>query len=113
MIVIRKLSQLRSAGREANLKTRNATLPAFCGFLVTLSIGAPNRLVEQATPGHLLLPQSQSSTSEAPRPSPVAKPKPPEVPPRKTLDGPWKLNMDESDDPKTKDQDSRGTRAGN
>jgi hypothetical protein len=34
------------------------------------------------------------------------------VPPRKSLDGPWKLNPDESDDPKTKVQDSRGTRAG-
>jgi hypothetical protein len=43
----------------------------------------------------------------------MAKPKPPEVPPRKTLDGPWKLNRDESDDPKTKVQDSRGTNGGN
>jgi hypothetical protein len=43
----------------------------------------------------------------------VAKPKPPEVPPRTSLEGPWKLNPDESDDLRTRIQDSRGTHGGN
>jgi hypothetical protein len=83
---------------------------ASCGLLATVSVGAPHRLMAQAAPGPL--PPPPSVSSQTPRPKPVAKPKPPELPARKSLDGPWKLNSDESDDPKTKVQDSRGTRAG-
>jgi hypothetical protein len=98
-------------GLEANLKTRSATLIALFGFLVAIAIGTPDRAMAQAAPGPLAPPPSV--LSQTPRPKPVAKPKPPEVPPRKTLDGPWKLNRDESDDPKTKIQNSRGVNGGN
>lgn len=64
----------------------------------------PARLMAQAPPGPLPVPPQ----SNAPRSRPVAKPKPPEIPPRTSLDGPWKLNRDESDDTRRKIQDSRG-----
>ena len=60
----------------------------------------------QAPPGPLPVPP-QSSDPRPPRPV-AARPKPPEIPPRKTLDGLWKLNQDQSDDTRRKIQDSRG-----
>jgi hypothetical protein len=92
------------------LKTRSATLAAFSGLLVAFFIGIPDRLVAQAPPGPLP-PSPQVKASLPPPPKPVAKPKPPNTPARTTLDGAWKLNLDESDDPKTKIQDSRGVKA--
>ncbi len=93
------------------MKTRSATFAALFGFLIAASIGVPDRLNAQAPPGPLP-PPPQSQIPRPPRPKPKAKPKPPEITPRTTLDGAWKLNRDESDDPKTKIQDSRGTHAG-
>jgi hypothetical protein len=46
-----------------------------------------------------------------PKPAPPAKKKP-EIPPRKTLAGFWKLNMDESDDARNKLDEARRTKAG-
>ena len=62
----------------------------------------------QAPPGPLPSPPQ----SGVPTSHPAAKPKPPEIPPRTSLEGPWKLNHDESDDVRTKVQDSRGTNGG-
>ena len=69
----------------------------------------PAALRAQAPPGplppsHPLPPPPQSS-------APAAKKKV-EVPPRKTLAGFWKLNVDESDDPQKKFEDARRNRAG-
>jgi hypothetical protein len=69
----------------------------------------PNRLRAQASGG----PLPPSAQSQAPPAQSTAKPKPQEVHPRTTLEGAWKLNRDESDDPRTKAQDSRGTNGGN
>jgi len=83
-------------------------MAVFCGLLVTVSI-APNRLMGQASPGPLPPPgQSQTPLSQS-----TAKRKPQEVQPRTTLEGAWNLNRDESDDPRTKVQDSRSTNGGN
>jgi hypothetical protein len=51
--------------------------------------------------------------SQTPPSGPAAKPKQQEVQPRTSLDGAWKLNRDESDDPRAKAQDSRGASGGN
>jgi hypothetical protein len=62
----------------------------------------------QAPPG----PLPPSHPLPPPPPAPPAKKKP-QVEPRKTLAGFWKLNMDESDDPRTKFEDARKRKAGN
>jgi alpha-glucosidase (family GH31 glycosyl hydrolase) len=54
------------------------------------------------------MPAPPASTLPKSRP---AKPKAPEIPARTTLDGYWKFNRDESDDTRTKIQDSRGVDA--
>ncbi|MBZ5697891.1 MAG: hypothetical protein LAN18_05030 [Acidobacteriia bacterium] len=93
-----------SAAIEANLKTKNIAIASFCGFLAAISIVVPNRLMAQAAPGPISPAQSQ-----APPSPPAAKPKQQEVQPRTSLDGAWKLNRAESDDPRAKAEDSRGT----
>lgn len=90
---------------EEKLK-RYTAFAAFCGLLFVLAI-ASSRLLAQAPPGPLPVPPQTT----VPRPRPVAKPKAPEIPPRTSLEGPWKLNRDESDDTRRKIQDSRGTKA--
>src|SRR5271155_3671673 len=87
---------------EATLMKRNIAVATFCGACFALAANS-SRLMAQAPPGPLPTPPASS----LPPPRPVAaKPKPPEVPPRTSLDGPWKLNPDESDNPRTKIQDS-------
>jgi hypothetical protein len=81
---------------------------AFLAVIILSCIAIPARLMGQAAAGPLSVPPQ----TKAPHAQPVIKPKPPEVTPRTTLDGAWKLNNDESDDPRTKIQDSRGTKAG-
>jgi hypothetical protein len=98
-----------SAAIEANLKTKNIAIASFCGFLIAISIVVPNRLMAQAAPGPISPAQSQAP----PSPQPAAKPKQQEVQPRTSLDGAWRLNRDESDDPRAKAQDSTGTNGGN
>ena len=93
-----------SAAIEANLKTKNIAIASFCGFLAVIFIVVPNRLMAQAAPGPISPAQSQ-----APPSPPAAKPKQQEVQPRTSLDGAWKLNRAESDDPRAKAEDSRGT----
>src|SRR5271169_196822 len=65
------------------------------------------RLFAQAPAG----PLPPSHPLPPPPPAPPAKKKP-EVAPRKTLAGFWKLNADESDDPQKKLEEARQTRAG-
>jgi len=83
---------------EANLKVRSTAIVALCGFLIAVSLMSPKRLNAHGAPGPLAPAQSQEQ-SPAQSPQPAAKPKQPQVPPRTTLAGAWKLNRDESDDP--------------
>ena len=88
-----RLSQLRIA-------TYLGILSAFCllpGY----------RAMAQAPAG----PLPPSHPLPPPPPQPAAKKKP-EIAPRKTLAGFWKLNADESDDPRQKFTDARKTRGG-
>jgi hypothetical protein len=97
-----------SADIEAKFNMKNAPIAVIYLITVCACIAVPGRLMAQAAPGPLSVPAQK----QVPRTQPVAQPKPPEVPGRKTLDGDWKLNHDESDDPRTKIQDSRGKQAG-
>jgi len=99
-------ARVPNAEVEDNLLKRNATRLSFCGLLFVLAIGS-DRLMAQAPPGPLPVPPQ----TNVPRPRPATRPKPPEVPPRTSLDGAWKFNRDESDDTQRKIQDSRGTSA--
>ena len=65
------------------------------GFLLTGMAHA------QAPPGPIAPVASQRSSSEPPPPPPV------KIVPRKNILGAWKLNRDESDDPRKKMQDAR------
>jgi hypothetical protein len=84
---------------RANLKSRPTAIASFFGFLMAASLIGPPRLRAQAGPGPIAPPQSQGGQSSAQAPQPVAKPKP-QLPARKTIGGPWKLNVDDSDDPR-------------
>ena len=64
---------------------------------------APHRTAAQAPPG----PLPQVTPTDAP-PQPDAKPAKPLPPPRDSILGAWKLNPDDSDDPRKKMQQSRG-----
>ena len=98
-----------SAEDDENLKARIITVASFCGFLGVLCIGGPNRLMAQAAPGPLPVPPSQgpSAAPRAPRPKRV------EPTPRTTIAGAWRLNPDESDDPRRKLKDSSPRNRGN
>src|ERR1019366_3316838 len=100
----------RSAEVEATVKMKNTTIASFCGFVVAISIAAPSRLMAQAASGPMAPPAGSESTSTRPV---AVKAKPPVIQTRTTLDGAWKLNHDQSDDPRTKTQNSGGTNNGN
>ena len=87
---------------------RSIAVAAVCGLLTAISIVVPSHIMGQVAPGPI-----SPAPSQAPSSRPAAKPKPPEVQPRTSLEGAWNLNRDESDDPRTKAQDSRGTAGGN
>jgi hypothetical protein len=80
-----------------------AGVAVLCGICLFPS----GRLFAQAPPG----PLPPSHPLPPPPPAPPAKKKP-QVEPRKTLAGFWKLNADESDDPQRKLEEARQTRAG-
>jgi hypothetical protein len=80
---------------------------AYCAFLCGASLFFAGPLFAQAPPG----PITPSQPLPPPKPAPPPKKKP-EVAPRKTLAGYWKLNTDESDDAKRKLDEARQTRAG-
>ena len=87
---------------------KNTTIASFCGFVFAISIVGPSRLMAQAAPGPLAPPPG----SETARPVAV-KAKVPVIQTRTTLNGAWKLNHDESDDPRTKVQNGGGLNNGN
>ena len=77
--------------------------PMACvAFLCGVCLFPPGRLFSQAPPG----PLPPSHPLPPPPPAPPAKKKP-EVEPRKTLAGFWKLNADQSDDPRRKFEEAR------
>ena len=76
---------------KTNLKVRSTAIVPFCGVLIAASLMSPKRLNAHGAPGTLAPAQSQEQSS----PQPAAK-----QPPRTTLAGSWKLNRDESDDPR-------------
>jgi hypothetical protein len=82
-----------------------ACVTILCGVCLFLS----GRLLAQAPPGPL--PPSQPLPPPPPRSAPPLK-KQPQVDPRKTLAGFWKLNTDQSDDPQKKLEEARQTKAG-
>lgn len=93
---------------KTNLKLRPTTILLFCGVLIPASLLSPKRLSAQATTVSL----AQSQEQSAPQPAATSK-----QPPRTTLAGSWKLNRDESDDPRQIVRDaeppSSGTTGGN
>jgi hypothetical protein len=84
----------------------------FWGFLIAASLTSPKRLNAQAAPGPIVPGQSQEQSPAQP-PQPAAKPKQRQVPARTTLAGPWKLNRDESDDPRQRVRSAEGSSSGN
>ena len=77
----------------APIKTLTLRWVLFGAVLVVVP-GAPRHLMAQAAPGPLAQPHAQGpNVQRAPTP------KPPEITPRTTLAGAWKLNPDDSDDP--------------
>jgi len=84
----------------------------FWGFLIAVSLISPKRLNAQSAPGPIVPAQSQEQSPAQP-PQPAAKRKQPQVPARTTLAGPWKLNRDESDDPRQRVRDAEGASSAN
>ena len=77
---------------------------------MSISVGAPSRLMAQAAPGPMAPPAGSESASTRPA---AVKAKPPVIQTRTTLGGDWKLNHDASDDPRTKVQNGGGVNNGN
>ena len=94
----------RSDNKMIYLKFRAiACVAILCGVWLFPS----GRIFAQAPPG----PLPPSHPLPPPPPAPPAKKKP-QVEPRKTLAGFWKLNSEESDDPQKKLEEARQTKAG-
>jgi len=74
----------------------------FAAFVGLTCLAIPGFVRGQAPPGPL--PQTASQD-----PPPVAKPAAPPVKPRTSILGAWKLNKDDSDDPRQKMQQARGS----
>ena len=82
------------------MKSQLATFVSLLAALIAVSVLCPQRLNAQvAPPGPIAPPASQQQSGTQSQRPVAAKPKPPQVPPRTTLAGPWKLNADDSDDP--------------
>ncbi|HEV2521651.1 MAG TPA: hypothetical protein VGT24_04655 [Candidatus Acidoferrales bacterium] len=82
---------------------RKACLGLLCG----LCLCGAGRLFAQAAPGPMHPTQPLPPVEQPPAPR-----KEPQVEPRKTIAGFWKLNVDESDDPKRKLDEGRSSRGG-
>ena len=81
---------------------------AAAATLIATAMCVPAVLQAQAPAGPLPASASQPSDAPAPRPQPPAV----EVKPRTSILGGWKLNRDESDDPRQKMQQARGSGGG-
>lgn len=79
------------------------------GFLTVVSLASPSLLRGQAAPGPLP-PAEPLPPAHAPAPPKEQKTLSPQE--RRNLSGSWKLNRDESDDPRKKMQESRGANRG-
>jgi hypothetical protein len=91
------------------MKPRNRTILLVTGILAAGGLATPSILTAQAPAGPLpaAQPQPPSSPNNAPRMQEA-----PAVKPRSSIMGEWKLNRDESDDPRKKMQDARGANRG-
>src|ERR1700732_4883116 len=78
------------------------------GSLGLIGAGWPPSMRAQAPAGPLPAAQPQPPSSPEARPQAPA----PQVQPRTSILGAWKLNHDESDDPRKKMQDTRGANGG-
>jgi hypothetical protein len=95
-----------------NLKARFTVSVVVWGFLIAAALASPQRMDAQAAPGPIMRsPSHPQSADETPQPE--AKPEAPKLPGRKTLAGPWKMNRDDSDDPRQKLRASEGSSGGN
>jgi len=88
---------------RTNLKLRPTAILLFCGVLIAASLLSPKRLSAQAATVSLAQPQEQLP----PQPAATSK-----QPPRTTLAGSWKLNRDESDDPRQIVRDAEASSSG-
>lgn len=89
----------------------SANRNVLCGIVMlgAACLAGPSFLRAQAPPGPLPPTQSQDAPPPAARPLP---PKP-QVKPRTSIMGDWKLDSDDSDDPRKKVQDARGSGGSN
>ncbi len=94
-------------GDKKNMMYRKIKFTACFVFLCGVFFFPIGRMHAQAPPG----PMNPSQPLPPPKAAPPPKKKP-VIPPRKTLAGFWKLNMDESDDAKNKLDEARRTKAG-
>jgi hypothetical protein len=81
---------------------------SFGGFLIAASLMGllrPKNLKAQAPPGPLAPPPQYQAPAPS-QPRPARKSPQPQMPPRTTLAGPWRLNRDQSDDPRQKIRDA-------
>ena len=72
-------------------------------LLAGLCMSGPVAIYAQAPPGPLPAGQPRDVPASAAKPRNL----PPEPPPRTTILGAWKLNRDESDDPRKRREDDR------
>ena len=88
---------------KTNLKLRPTAILSFCGVLIAASLLSPKRLSAHAATVSL----AQSQEQSPPQPAATSK-----QPPRTTLAGSWKLNRDESDDPRQIVRDAEAPSSG-
>lgn len=86
------------------LKNRDLLTFSFLAVAGTLLVCLQNALA-QAPAGPVSAPPGTSPATKAPEPAPLP-------PPRQSILGPWKLNKDESDNPRQQTQDSRDSNGG-
>ena len=85
--------------------SRKSQILVTCALLGASCLAAPAFTWAQAAPGPL--PQAQSQDAPPPPPRPQVQKAP--VQPRTSIFGVWKLNQDDSDDPRKKMQEARGS----
>jgi hypothetical protein len=83
---------------KTSLKVRSAAVVTLWGFLIAASLPSPKHLSARSVTTSFAQTQSQEQSP----PQPAAKQ--PQVAPKATLAGSWKLNRDESDDPRQRVQ---------
>lgn len=87
------------------LKTRDLIVFLFLGFAGTLLVCTQSARAQAPAGPVAAPPPGTAPTSKTPEPAPLP-------PPRQSILGAWKLNRDESDDPRQRTQDSRDSNGG-